>query len=77
MHSEKPYVCQICDKGFARHATLWNHRRVSNQTVQYIVNTFKIHERLTYEPNILACHSHLEMGAQLEEIDVIDQMNWF
>lgn len=29
IYSEKPYVCQICDKGFARHATLWNHRRVS------------------------------------------------
>lgn len=21
------YVCEVCDKGFARHATLWNHRR--------------------------------------------------
>lgn len=25
---EKPYVCEVCDKGFARHATLWNHRRI-------------------------------------------------
>lgn len=22
------YVCEVCDKGFARHATLWNHRRI-------------------------------------------------
>lgn len=25
---ERPYVCEVCDKGFARHATLWNHRRI-------------------------------------------------
>lgn len=25
---ERPYVCGVCDKGFARHATLWNHRRI-------------------------------------------------
>lgn len=21
-------MIQVCDKGFARHATLWNHRRI-------------------------------------------------
>lgn len=21
-------MCEVCDKGFARHATLWNHRRI-------------------------------------------------
>ena len=31
---ERPYVCQICDKGFARHATLWNHRRIHTVIIE-------------------------------------------
>lgn len=41
---EKPYVCQICDKGFARHATLWNHRRIHTG----LVNCHIIHAVLIF-----------------------------